>query len=236
MKSQHQRLGTLAANASFGCKGFFRSCWPSSAQSSFTQHRLESIPFLRWRRSPVRCRNNDKASSSSMSLYLLPHVGTRLLHVLRLIRLAGTFFLQQASGCWPRRAAPHCTPSPRPSWCGSRRRSRAACSPLRPLLITCFHPNVRTTIQVNIHLDFLAHLHIFALHVFDKERFHANSFESSTVDRSFASHFFLPKAVLVDHPQSAHGPNHIEPKSNWARPRFSYAFARSLDGKSKTQP
>ena len=56
------------------------------------------------------------------------------------------------------------------------------------------------------------------------------------MDRSFASHFVLPKnqpcwAVLVDHPQSAHGPNHIKPKSSWTRPRFSYAFARALDGK-----
>ena len=53
------------------------------------------------------------------------------------------------------------------------------------------------------------------------------------MDRSFASHFVLPTllAVLVDHPQSAHGPNHTKPKSIWTCPRFSYAFARAIDGK-----
>ena len=38
-----------------------------------------------------------------------------------------------------------------------------------PTFDRLLHPNVRTTIQVNIHLGFLAHLHIFALHVLDKE-------------------------------------------------------------------
>ena len=55
------------------------------------------------------------------------------------------------------------------------------------------------------------------------------------MDRSFASHF-VPTllAVLVDHPQSAHCPNHTKPKSIWTCPRFSYAFARALDGKSNS--
>ena len=128
------------------------------ALSSFAQHRLEGIPLPRCPTSPVRCRFDDNASNIQTQALILPVVkATHLLDV-----------PVPPSACW--HSSFPCAPpySPRghvspPADFGVL--ASSCSSPLRPLLIAFF----TRTIQANIYLDFLAHLHIVAMHVLDKE-------------------------------------------------------------------
>ena len=177
-----------------------------------------------------------------MSLYLLPHVGTRLVHVFRLIRLAGTFLLQQTSRCWPRRAVPHCNPSPRPS-CAVlfiAFFTRTCVQPFWSTFLLILFPSCHFGLCTSsTRITSCANSSTCLFWCLRRVRrrlsllFTQTRLRSSAVDRSFARHCVLPKnppcwrfsLTTVNLHMGPITLNHI-----WTRPRFSYASARALDG------